>query len=57
MWHRFHRGGVIGSIRQFTVSNVTPMVDMDVQTGASLFIGWWTGLTGAITYLRGSVDG
>lgn len=49
--------GVVGSVKQYAVSNVTPMVDADVQTGASMFIGWWTNTTGTITYLRGSVDG
>lgn len=50
-------GGVVGSVRQYTVTNSVPMVDADVQTGASLFIGWWTGFVGTVTYVKGSVDG
>ena len=50
-------GGVVGSVRQFTVTNTTPMIDIDVQTGASQFIGWWTGFSGTITLAIGSVDG
>lgn len=49
--------GVVGSVKAFAVSDSTPMVDQDIQTGASMFIGWWTGVSGAVDYLRGSVDG
>lgn len=50
-------GGVVGSVKKFTVSNITPMIDQDVQTGASAFIGWWTNFVGSVTYAIGSVDG
>ena len=50
-------GGVVGSIKQFTVSNSAPMIDQDIQTGASAFIGWWTNFVGPVTYAIGSVDG
>ena len=50
-------GGVVGSIKQYTVTNSAPMVDADVQTGASAFIGWWTGFVGSVAYAKGSVDG
>ena len=50
-------GGVVGSIKQFSVSNSAPMIDQDIQTGASAFIGWWTNFVGSVTYAIGSVDG
>lgn len=50
-------GGVVGSVKRFTVSSDAPVVDQDLQTGASAFIGWWTGFTGSVAYAIGSVDG
>lgn len=50
-------GGVVGSVKQFAVSNSAPMIDQDIQTGASAFIGWWTNFVGSVTYAVGSVDG
>ena len=50
-------GGVVGSVKQYTVTNSAPMVDADVQTGASAFIGWWSDVSGIVTLLRGSING
>ena len=48
--------GVIGTPRQFAVSNGTPMLDLDLLTGASAYIGWWTNVFGVVT-LYGSIEG
>lgn len=40
--------GVVGTVRQLVVSNATPMADLDVLTGVSTFMAWWTAISGTV---------
>ena len=47
--------GDVGNPRVFAISNSSPNLDQELQTGAHSFIGWWT-ITGTVNAV-GTVAG